>query len=155
MPEASGFVRAECRQALKDLIEDEVSFGVTVLRNEPREFSDIMIWLSDTIGSVDYPASATNLPRDDVFTIVVVCRAYEPGDEADEAETRVQELANNVMSAVSTDPTVAYSPLGGLVEGVIQAIVASVDGPDCFPGPEGYEAVMLVSIEIQTRIVNP
>lgn len=154
MAEAFGFVRRQCRMVLADLIAAELGDGVAVSRNQPREFSDQLVWLADTTGSVNYPAMGNNLPRDDIFTVVVVCQSHMPGDSPDEAEERVESYAAAVMAAVSVAPT-TYDPLGGGVDGLIMVTVANVDGPDSVPAAEGYGAIMAVSVEFHTRIVLP
>lgn len=155
MADATTFVRAEVRQALVDLITARVADDtVLVARNEPREYLDRNIILGETIGNVDYPAMAPTLPRDDDFTIVIECDAYIPGDDAAAAEVAVQALAAAVMAAVSINP-VAYDPLDGLVDGVLDVTVGNVDGPNTIPAPEGFGSVMTIAVTVRTRIVTP
>ena len=154
MAEATGFIRHQCRAALVDLIREQITDpDVDVYRNEPREWTDQVVWLADTVGSIDYEVMGANLPRDDRFTVIVVCQAVSPGDDSAQAEERVQGFADSVMAAVSQAPT-AYDPVDGM-DGVISVTVANVDGPDTTPAPEGYGAVMTVAVEFHTRIVLP
>lgn len=154
-PEATGFVRAQCRTALAALIRARIpDESVLVSRNEPRELLDRNIVLSDVVGNVDYPVSGSNLPRDDAFTVIVSCDAFVPGDDAEAAELAVQTLATAVMAAVAINP-VAYDPLDGLVDGVQTVLVGAVNGPDVVPAAEGFGAVMTVAIDFHTRIVTP
>jgi hypothetical protein len=153
MTEATEFIRSASRQRLTELIGAALPGDMECLRNEPREWADDQVWLADTIGNVDYPASAGNVPRDDAFTVVVVCQSAGDGETAASAEAKVESYASAVMAAVTVNP-IGYSPLGGLV-GVLAVTVSAVDGPDVVPSGEGYEAVMTVAVEIQTRIVRP
>ncbi len=155
MAEASTFVRAECRQALVELITARVNdTTVLVARDEPREYLDRNIILGDTVGDITYPAMAPTLPRTDEFTIVIGCDAHIPGDDPAAADQAVQQLASAVMAAVSINP-VAFNPLDGLVDGVIDVTIGSVDGPSTVPTAEGYGSVMTVAVTIRTRIVTP
>lgn len=149
--EACGFIRAECRAWLVEAIADQLD-GVTVTRNEPRDWPDETVWLADTIGAVDYPAVGASLPRQDDFSVIVVCACTRPGDDPAEAEARAQQLADAVMAAVSPHPQTA-PPAGG-IDGVLDVTVAGVDGPDLAIAPEGYGAVMTVTVEFRTRITR-
>lgn len=147
--EASTFARSACRRWLLDEITAVTPAGV-VTRNEPRDLADEAIWLADTTGTVDYPVSGRNLPRQDTFTVLVVCACTVAGDDPSEAEERVEVLASAVLAAVSGDPHAAVP-----VTGVIDIRVGAVDGPDPVPTAEGYGAVMTVAVEFDTRIVRP
>lgn len=148
--EANGFVRSTCRQWLLERIRDQAPSAAAVLRNEPREILDQSIYLGDTTGTVDYPVFAPNLPRQDDFTVIVVCEAFYAADDAGEAEARCEALAQAVMDAVSANPQDTLE-----INGSIDVTISNVDGPDPVPTPEGYGAVMTVAVDFRTRIVNP
>lgn len=147
--EASGFNRAAARQWLHDEILQHVSDDVHVSRNEPRDLTDLAIWLGDTTGQVDYPVVGRGLPRQDTFTVLVVCSVIWPGDEAYEAEERCEVLATAVLDAVSGDPHVPLDVIG-----LIDVSVSSVDGPDVVPAAEGFAAVMTVAVQFNVRITR-
>lgn len=146
---ATTFVRAEVRQRLVDLIDAELPDGMKCLRNEPREFEADQVWLADTIGNVDYVAFAAGLiPRDDQFSIIVVCTGSDDGETTSSAEAKVQTYAEAVMTAV----TAATGPTLDGLDGVLAATVSAVDGPDTVPAGEGYASAMTVTIDVHTRI---
>lgn len=147
--EARTFGRAEARAWLVDEIRMRASADVAVLRNEPREITDLAIWLGDTTGQITYPVVGRCLPRHDTFTTVVMCEAVWPGDEAAEAEQRCEQLAAVVMDAVSGDP---HAPLE--VCGLIDITVTAVDGPNPVMAGEGYAAVMTVAVQFDMRITR-
>lgn len=141
------FIRAECKQRIVELIS--APDGVEVLRNEPRDWQQNGIFLADTVGTVSYPAQAWGLiPRDDEFSIIVVCVRNEPGDTAEQAEESCQEYGEAVMDAVTSGDGPTLNDL----EGVFDATISSVDGPNPFPTAEGYAAVMTVTVDVHTRI---
>lgn len=141
------FIRSDVRTRLVELIEPPD--GIEVLRNEPRAWQQNGIFLADTVGTVSYPAQAAGyIPRDDQFSIIVVCVRNEPGDEPEQAETACQEYGEAVMDAVTS----GTGPTLGDLAGVFDATISSVDGPDVAPTAEGYMAVMTVTVDVHTRI---
>jgi len=139
------FIRAEVKHRIVELIS--APDGVEVLRNEPKNWMLDQIFLADTVGTVSYPAQARGLiPRDDEFSIVVVCVRNSPGDTAEQAETGCQEYGEAVMAAITEHPTLDD------MAGVFDATISAVDGPDCLPTAEGYGAVMTVTVDVHTRI---
>ncbi len=149
MTEASTFNRSEARRWLVDAITLAASDDVQVTRNEPRDLTDLCIWLGDTTGTVDYPVSGRNLPRQDTFTVIVTCSAIIPGDDPADAEQRCEDLAAAVLEAVSGDP---HAPVE--VTGLIDVVVTAVDGPDVVPVAEGYAGLMTVAVQFDVRITR-
>lgn len=145
--EARSFNRAQARQWLLDQITLHADDVVQVTRNEPRDLTDIAIWLADTTGQITYPVVGRGLPRHDTFTTLVVCSVLVPGDEPHEAEERVEQLAAGVLDAVSEDP---HAPLD--ITGLIDVSVTSCDGPDLVPAVEGFAALMTVAVQFDMRI---
>ena len=144
---ATRFIRSECKQRIVELIS--ANTDADVLRNEPKNWMQNGVFLADTIGTVSYPAQAAGyIPRDDEFSIVVVCVRNEPGDTAEQAEEGCQEYGEAVMAAVTADTGPTLDDL----DGVFDATVSNVDGPDCLPTAEGFMAVMTVTIDVHTRI---
>jgi len=140
-------IRDECQERLVELIS--APDGVEVLDNEPRDWMQDGIFVADTVGTISYPVQAYGLiPRDDEFSIVVVCVARHPADTAREAKARVQSYAQAVMEAVS----VGTGPTLGDLPGAFDATISNVDGPDALPAAEGYAAVMTVTVDVHTRI---
>ena len=118
MAEASTFVRAECRQALVELITARVNdTTVLVARDEPREYLDRNIVLGDTVGDITYPAMAPTLPRNDEFTIVIGCDAHIPGDDPAAADAVNQGMLLEYPSALRRKPESFSKPVKGAASG--------------------------------------
>jgi hypothetical protein len=146
------FIRVETRDALKAAIETLTTIRVTKGWNAP-DSADEEIFLGPTRGNVTYDVfAATAMPHDDQFTIDVLIHAAAPGQTQDQAEERVQTMANIVVEALA-DPT--FNDLsvntGTMSAFLFDAVLADSELPETNPVDEGYEAYGSVTVAVHTR----
>jgi hypothetical protein len=146
------FIRVETRDALKAAIETLTTIRVTKGWNAP-DSADEEIFLGPTRGNVTYDVfAATAMPHDDQFTIDVLIHAASPGQTQDQAEERVQTMANIVVEALA-DPT--FNDLsvntGTMSAFLFDAVLADSELPETNPVDEGYEAYGSVTVAVHTR----
>lgn len=153
MADLTNFNRQAVKAALVDNIAAQVdspTVKVSTFDPGPRDLKHEHIFVDSTVGAVDYPIVAAGLyPHDDRFTVVFFVHVYKAGAGAtgDTAGQRCEELMNAINAAVHADIV-----LDG-VDGVIDATIGSVDGPDAFAHLEGWAALASVSVDIHCRIV--
>ena len=147
------FIRVEVRDALKAAIEALTTIQVTKGWNAPDSAVE-EIFLGPTRGNVTYEVFlATAMPHDDQFTIDVLLHAATPGQTQDQAEARIQTMANLIVEALA-DPT--FNDLtvtnGGVSSAFIfDALLADSELPETNPIDEGYEAYGSVTVAVHTR----
>lgn len=85
--------------------------------------------------------------RDDTFDVTVFFRADMPGQAtAAEARARVQEFFQALDDICADDPGLTS------LDGVLWAQISQVEGPDVFPGSEGWQAAMSARVTVNTRL---
>jgi hypothetical protein len=149
---ATFLVRAQVKTRIAEILGN--ASGVPVYRAFPPDVPDELIWLASTMGGLEYNVLGTNLPRDDKFSVVVVCMCFKPGDSPEEAEARVEEIASTVI--VELADNVRLDDETSDEFSIFDALITSVDGPDAMPGPdgEGWDAFVRLTIDIHLRITR-
>lgn len=91
-------------------------------------------------------------PRTDTFTVELWVTAYKPGQTADEAEERVEEMTDELVGIVA-DNSLVKPALGGDPEGLLEVKVGDITGPDAVADEngEGWQAAALVEIECRAK----
>jgi hypothetical protein len=145
-------VRSQIKARLTELLS--VATGVPVFRAFPPSVPDELIWLASTTGGLEYLVMGSNLPRDDKFSVVVVCMSFKPGDTPEQAEDRVEQIASAVVITLADNVRLDDEFADEFT--VFDAVVTSIDGPDAMPGPdgEGWDAFVRLSIDIHLRITR-
>lgn len=151
MADLTTFNRQAVKAALVDNIAAQVDATVKVSTYDPgpRNLSAEHIFVDSTVGNVDYPVVAAGLyPHDDRFAVVFFVHVYKAGrnSDGDVVGTRCEELMNAIDAAIHADIALVD------VDGVIDATIASVDGPDAFAHQEGWAAIASVTVDIHARI---
>ncbi len=104
------------------------------------------IWLGKAAGPhANRTMTAGRKDRRDVFTITAHCYAFQPGQTAEEAETRAQELFAVLEDVVANDPK-----LGGAVTGLQWAVLGQVE-LDSAPGGDGEGFAAWVDADINCQ----
>lgn len=85
--------------------------------------------------------------RTDTFTVEVWFVAGAPGQTALEADERAQALCTALEDVLANDPR-----LGGAVDGLIDAVLADVDGPDPDPTDEGWVSIVRAEVRCRARL---
>lgn len=149
---ANFLVRAQVKTRIAEILSSAT--GIPVYRAFPPDTPDELIWLAATQGGLEYAVMGTNLPRDDKFSVVVVCMSFKPGDTPDEAEARVEEIASTVIIELAENVRLDDEYTDEF--SIFDALITAVDGPDAMPGPdgEGWDAFVRISIDIHLRITR-
>lgn len=146
------FLRKECRDSLKAAIEAVTSVPVLKGFETPNPTNE-RIHLDGTNGAVSYDVfNGSFLPHDDTFSIDVYVYTAVPGRTQDQAEGRTQDLMNAVDQAMrSADFDDADLTSSDGRAWVIEATLATVDGPHTAPIEEGFEGFALIEVAVHTR----
>lgn len=149
---AHWLVRSQVKTRIAELLS--LASGVEVFRSFPPRVPDEVIWFDSTQGGLEYAVMGTNLPRDDKFTVTLMCMSFKPGDTPEQAEERAEEIASTVILTLG-DNTRLDDDISDEFS-IFDALVTAVDGPDAQPGPsgEGWDAFVRVSVDIHLRITR-
>lgn len=149
-----GWRRRAVKQRLVELIREDCD-GVAVTGYVSiRDLKDRHIFLSATVGTVEYVVFAKNIqPRDDRFTVTCSCFVlHQPisggtDDNAHAAEAEAERLMTHVQRAIASNPTL------GDLEGVIDVTLGQVIGPDARPDDTGaWVAEASIDINVHARM---
>ncbi len=145
-------MRAQIKTRIQDLLTD--ASAVPVFRGFPPAPPDELIWLSSTQGGLEYAVMGANLPRDDRFTVTVIAMSWRAGDDPGEAEQRVEEIGSTIVTALADETRLDDDESDEF--SIFDALISTVDGPDCMPGPdgEGWDAFMRINVDIHLRITR-
>lgn len=147
------FIRVEAATALAALIEAACDPGVTVDVLDPgaRNLKDEHIFADGITGNLEYPSvSSSYMLHDDRFSVKLIVWVLKKGKGATPiaAAQRCQELMSFVNRGISDDPT-----LGGM-DGIIDATIGTVDGPEFVAHEEGWGAYAEIEIQVHSRLTN-
>jgi len=140
--------RASVRQTLVDEVSARLDSGVRVqLGAWDPDDQNLGIYVAQTVGNIEINnlAGGANVIRDDFYTITMVVRAGQPGQSANQAETAVVDLYQELEDAMVADITLSSE------SDVLDWVIGSLNGPDSFPTEEGYIALMEVGVEVHER----
>ncbi len=153
---ATGFRRVEALDRLRSLLEDtNGDASLTVLVGPPRDpQQESLIVIGDVTGELEVPhLTAGRKHYDDSFSVEVLCMAWDPGapDFAD-VDVRCQGLAEYVRNTIADHPRLESRAGADGLDGVVHAVIGTVDGPNRWWNPEGVGCAMRVNVDIVVRI---
>lgn len=84
--------------------------------------------------------------RDDEFRVRVVFQVAEPGASLDDTDTTVETLYAALENLVAADPSL------GSMDGVVHALIGTVEGPDGELTDEGAVSFITAEVSVLTRL---
>jgi hypothetical protein len=152
-------IRVEVRDALKTAIvaalPDLPNKAVAKGFDAPESHYE-QVWIGGARGAIDYEVFANDTtPHDDQFVIDVLVLAAKPSQTQAAAETRAQDLINAIVLAANAAAIVAIDVTVANVSRayVIDASLASIDGPHTQPRDEMWIGYGAVEVAVHTRSI--
>lgn len=140
-------IRSNVKTWLTSGLDSALSEALVLRSWDGKVLERSTIWVIRVTGETTFPFSmAGRKTRDDEFTVRLAFAALVPGDSEVEAEARVESYVDALENLIAADPS-----MGGL-DGVMAATYSLVEGPDTYPADEGFGAMSVVDVTVQSRL---
>ena len=105
------------------------------------------VWIDRVTGTVEFPLMmAGRKSRDDKFTVRVIFQASGPGDTIAETDARAETLYAALENLIAPDPSLAG------MDGIIHALLDTVEGPMGELTDEGAVSFMFADVAVHARL---
>lgn len=106
------------------------------------------VWVDRVTGTVEFPLMmAGRKHRDDKFTVRVIFQSSQPGDSIAETDVRAEQLYAALENVIAADPGI------GTMNGIVHALIDTVEGPMGELTDEGAVSFMFADIAVHARLI--
>lgn len=105
-------------------------------------------WIDRCTGVITFGQSmADRKSRDDDFTLRIVFQAYSPGFDQEAADAAAEECYGALEDLIANDPSLDS------MDGVVHALLGTVEGPDGPALPEGACSFVVAELNVKARLL--